>query len=320
MKIEDIYHGNHKWLANNTIYLTVHGSRAYGTNTAKSDTDVKGVCIAPKETYLGFASNIEQVELKDVEKDVEGTIYELRKFASLASNCNPNIIELLFIDESDHLIVTPWMEPFLNNKEKFLSTKCKHTFSGYAMSQLRRIKSHRSWLLDPPKSPPDRKDYGLPSNRKLSKTDYGAVKNLKEQGHEFSEEIMHVFAQEKGYASAKKHYDQYQQWKKNRNPKRAALEAKYGFDCKHGMHLVRLMRMGAEILEFGKVNVKRPDAEELLAIRNGAWSYDELIEWAEAQDEKLSELYETSTLPKKADVDFIENLCVESIHTWLKDK
>src|ERR1039458_5020213 len=35
--------------------------------------------------------------------------------------------------------------------------------------------------------------------------------------------------------------DQYNGWKAQRNPKRAELEAKFGYDTKHAMHLVRLM-------------------------------------------------------------------------------
>ena len=69
------------------------------------------------------------------------------------------------------------------------------------------------------------------------------------------------------------------------------------------MHLVRLMRMGVEILRDHQVLVKRPDAEELLAIRNGAWSYDDLIKYAESMDKEVREVwYQKSTLPKTPDV------------------
>ena len=58
-----------------------------------------------------------------------------------------------------------------------------------------------------------------------------------------------------------------------------ALEAAHGYDTKHGAHLVRLLRMGREIVETGSVHVWRGDrdADELLAIRAGAWSYDRLM-------------------------------------------
>ena len=74
-------------------------------------------------------------------------------------------------------------------------------------------------------------------------------------------------------------------------------------NTKHAMHLVRLMRMGVEILEGKGVQVHRHniDADELLAIRNGAWSYDQLLGWAEAINANLNALYATSTLQAKPD-------------------
>lgn len=62
---------------------------------------------------------------------------------------------------------------------------------------------------------------------------------------------------------------------------RAELEAQHGYDTKHAMHLVRLLRMGEEILSTGRVNVRREDADELMAIRKGALSYDQLLEQSE---------------------------------------
>jgi hypothetical protein len=62
-------------------------------------------------------------------------------------------------------------------------------------------------------------------------------------------------------------------------------------NSKHASHLVRLMRMGYEILTSGKVIVKRPDAEELLAIKNGAWSFEQVMEYKDMMDNKLGEEY-----------------------------
>ncbi len=44
------------------------------------------------------------------------------------------------------------------------------------------------------------------------------------------------------------------------------------------MHLVRLMRMGLEVLETGVLRVRREDAEDLNAIRGGRMSYEELMD------------------------------------------
>jgi hypothetical protein len=118
---------------------------------------------------------------------------------------------------------------------------------------------------------------------------------------------------EKRYSTALKEWQQYESWKTNRNAGRAELEAKYGYDCKHGMHLVRLMRMCREILEGKGVLVRRADAEELLAIRQGAWSYEKLIEWAETEEKKLEELYKTTTLPNTPDRQKLDDLCISLV-------
>jgi hypothetical protein len=66
---------------------------------------------------------------------------------------------------------------------------------------------------------------------------------------------------EKRYRAALKHWDSYQTWQARRNPARAALERSHGYDTKHAMHLIRLMRMGLEALQTGELRVRRDDAE-----------------------------------------------------------
>ena len=127
---------------------------------------------------------------------------------------------------------------------------------------------------------------------------------------DFSEDVMALYHKEQAFLSAKRHWEQYQNWQRNRNPKRAELEAKFGYDLKHASHLYRLMKMCEEILSEGKVLTKRPDREDILAIRNGAWTYDQLIEWAELQDKRMDELLVASTLPTEPDEDKIEALLV----------
>jgi uncharacterized protein len=133
--------------------------------------------------------------------------------------------------------------------------------------------------------------------------------------------LIHVMQREREYASAMVHFQQYEAWKKNRNVDRAALEAKHGYDTKHAGHLVRLLRMGKEILLTGKVNVWRGDidADDILAIRNGEWEYDRLVEWADAADAELSALYNERkyVVPKQPDRVAINNLCIKLVEAAL---
>jgi hypothetical protein len=115
------------------------------------------------------------------------------------------------------------------------------------------------------------------------------------------------------YKLAKEKHKQYWDWKNNRNEVRSELEEQFGYDTKHAMHLVRLLRMGKEALEEGVLRVKRPDAEELLAIRSGSWTYEECVEYAEHMDAMIRDtLYKTTSLPKKPNLLNAANVLMET--------
>ncbi len=113
-----------------------------------------------------------------------------------------------------------------------------------------------------------------------------------------------------------KKWKEYQTWVENRNPHRAELEFKFGIDTKHLAHLVRILRMGKEILAEGVVKVKRPDAEELIAIRNGAWTYEDAIKYAASMKEELEELYIKTKLRKEVDKEFLNKLYLETVEEF----
>lgn len=347
------YTGNLSWLSARTIYLARHGSWAYGTNIATSDEDFRGVAIAPAEYYLGALQKFEQAESKDPDL----VVFDLRKFIHLASQCNPNVIEILFVDEADRLQVTPLGERLLEMRDLFLTKRVRHTFSGYAASQLKRIRTHCRWLRNPPSHEPTRAEHSLPERTlipadQLAAASAAVQKKLDSWSEDFldglapdtrialtgklaehlaelgfatredlwpaaarviglSDNLIEVMGRERKYETARREWDGFNTWKRQRNPARAELEAKYGYDCKHGMHLVRLLRMCREILTTGNVIVRRPDAAELIEIRNGAWPFEKLIEWADREDQELQTVAAASSLPKAPNVWDIDKVCVE---------
>lgn len=321
--------GNLPWLRERTILLTRHGSHAYGLNTPTSDRDYKGIAVPPREYFLGFASVFEQAE--SGEPDL--VIYELRKFFRLARDCNPNVVEVLFTDPSDHLLKTPAGERLVAGRDLFLSRKAKHTFSGYAIAQLKRLSAHQRWLRAPPAGPPRREDFGLRpeaaasvatgeavgggstgADERATAGVAGAAGAAGEAGAAASEagaaEASGLSDAEREYRARKQEWAAYQNWLATRNKARAELEARFGYDVKHGMHVVRLLRMCREILEEGRVVVRRPDRDELLAVRSGAWPYDRLVAWATEQDAAMGELSERSPLPRSPDTKALDELCV----------
>lgn len=292
-----------KWLEDSIIFESIAGSHIYGTNTPSSDFDYRGVCIPPLEILLG----LDHFEQKDKWDNInDRVIYSLKKFFLLCKDNNPNIIELLFIPEKFWVKSSPiWLE-IIQFKDFFMSKKIKYTFSGYAHSQIERIKRHRSWLLDPPKEEPTREKYGLPNRSKLNFEQRSAILSLPlfSVVEEFKEEAM----REKAYRQAKNYWDSYQQWKRNRNRERAKLEEKFRYDTKHASHLFRLIYEAEEALTKGFITFPRPEADEILAIKNGKYSYSELLEKVGKWEDKFEDLYEKSFLPISPDMKNIMKL------------
>lgn len=361
--LDKIYEkSNLKWLKSGTIFCTIHGSLAYGTAREGSDIDIRGIAIPPVREYnFGILDQFHQAIFNE---PYDTTIFGLRKFVELSINANPNALEIIFTDPSDHLFVNDIGQSLLDIRDLFLSKKCRFSLGGYAMAQLKRINTHRSWLLrkDTIKKP-ERSDFGLADDKKsipgeqileieaaIRKTvdewnidttgmdDATSIKFKKELENKFIEmklntaefddyalrniglndNLTAIFQKERAYRSAKREWAQYNEWKENRNKERFALEEKHMMDTKHASHLIRLYRECIELLETGKLNVKRPDAEELLFIRDGGWSYEKIIEHSEKYDKILDELYKTSKIPKEPDRIAINKWLISTTEEYLE--
>jgi uncharacterized protein len=389
-------------LQKRTIFLTVAGSQSYGMATPTSDFDYRGIAIPPLNAYTSILNKFEQCVDTDKGKHVykhydagllqddpritgdeskapDMQVFEISKLIRLALDNNPSVLEILFTDERFHVMKHPLMDEILDNKELFLSKQVKARYCGYALSQLKRIKLHRKYLLNPPSHKPTRLEFNLPEYTLLSADHLGAAESLiqkeidefmieqthlpedvkielgfamsktlqavwnsinsteypigenkkyssteealyfgvaRDQG--FSENFIQTLARERAYRNAKREWDQYQNWLKTRNPARAELEKKYLYDTKHATHLFRLLKSCREILETGKLNVLRPDAEFLLSIRNGAWTYDQIVEFAEKEDNELNEVVKTCTLPKLPPIQKFHDIVHEMIMEFNK--
>jgi predicted nucleotidyltransferase len=233
-----------KWLDSHTIFLTLGGSRAYGTSTPESDTDYRGICTLPKEYVFGFNKTFEQYELKAPDPDL--VIISLKKWASLAVKANPNTLELLYVDYACMLKATPAYLRLRDIRDAFLSKRIATSLSEYGRSQLHEFRKSQ--------------DYLLPENKRYP----------------------------------------------------------FGYNSKALMHYIRLMLMCLECLEDRTLYVKRPDAEELLSIRNGAWDYNETMCWAEVMEAKIKAALQVTKLPDAPNLELIEETVMGIIEEGIK--
>lgn len=323
----------------NLLVYAVVGSQSYGMATADSDTDYKGIFFAPKEAVVSPFFTMEQVEGFRDNKD--SVVYELKKFIRMLVDQNPNILELLW-GEDRFLLQTSRAYSFLRSeRHRFLSTKCRFTFSGYAFSQLQRIRGHNKWINNPqPKRRPKEVDFVSVVWNQTTKPElnnqvpfigyeaYDIGNNIfglhytgdsSKMWHDRHEALTAKPATEYNgltrrpfdlivkfnkdlYKQSVDTWKNYWEWVEHRNPARSELEIKFGYDTKHAAHLIRLLRMGKEILLEGEVRVFRPDHEELRAIRNGSLKYDELGKMAEALLKEVDEATGRSKLPDTVDI------------------
>ena len=115
------------------IFRCVVGSRAYGLDHDESDTDRRGIYLAPAELQWSLFGAPEQFE----DNAAQSCYWELQKFLTMALKANPNILECLYSPVIEKL--TPLGEGLLALREGFLSQMIFQTFNGYAMSQFKKI-------------------------------------------------------------------------------------------------------------------------------------------------------------------------------------
>jgi hypothetical protein len=93
--------------------------------------------------------------------------------------------------------------------------------------------------------------------------------------------------------------------------KRKAIVEKNGYDTKNASHLIRLLRTGIEFLDTGRVNVFRQDAEELMAIKRGEWTLEEVKRESNRLFGEASLARARSNLPEKPDYKTAERILID---------
>lgn len=254
------------------------GSVAHGTGMTEQpdDIDIMSVFIPEAKYYLGYLQKPPAGKHTWV-KQYDSAAYEFRHFCHLLAGANPNIVSFLWCDS--YLIKQREGEILLANRDLFLSKRAFKTFGGYALSQLKRM---TAW-----------KDQGP--------LDCGC-------GGEFHEAQCKV-ALEKGRGSSKLYATGFM------GAKRKALAEKYGYDTKNAAHLIRILKMGIELLLYGKVWVNRSDvdADELRAIKSGAYTLLQVQAMAKGLFADLEVAKSRSRLPDGPPMDRIARLVTDAM-------
>ncbi|MBC1918634.1 nucleotidyltransferase [Listeria booriae] len=289
-------------------YLVASGSHGYGTNIATSDLDLRGFLLEDERYLLGLRT-FEQFE----EKETDTVIFGAKKFIKLCAQSNPNVLELLGVEEEDILICSDAGRMVRDNTDLFLSKRVEQTFGNYAKAQLKRLQNalvrndnskdeKESLVLERLNTQIGRlgdKYSNLDSNAlNLRLENNEIVMDLNLQGYPLRD-FNGIYTDLQGIVRT---FD-----KARSDDSQKELPQLY----KHAMHLVRMLVTGRDILEGkGVITKRRAEHELLMAIRSGEMTFDEIFECVAVLQLEFDRAAKETALPEQVDMKQIEELLI----------
>jgi hypothetical protein len=301
-----------KWLADNVAFLTVMGSVAYGVSSDSSDEDIYGFCVPPKDMTFphlageipGFGTQLQRfnvwqqhhIKTLDGRKEYDFAIYSIVQYFQLIMECNPNMIDSLFVPERCIKHTTEIARMVRDRRKMFLHKGAWHKFKGYSYSQLHKIEIKRQNSPEVVDLRSFCADHGIEPakvfdiNAEIILADrHGAGMS---QATQFELSRLCEAVQAAG--------------------PRFVNITKFGFDVKFAYHVVRLLNEIEQIMVEHDLDIQR-NREQLKAIRRGEWSQEQIISYFEDKEKSLEDVYAKSTLPAKPDEKAVKQLLVDCL-------
>lgn len=318
------------------LFEAISGSKSFGLDTLASDTDIKGVFYLPKEKFYGleYIPQVANATNDEVYYEIGRFVELLLKnnpnileILATPEDCilykHPLMERLRIEDFLSKLCKDTFagyavtqIKKARGLKKKIVNPMAKqkkslldfcYILQGYATVPLlqwleeRAYRQERCGLIN------------LPNSRDMFALFYDADGSLgykgiiqKESSNEVSlssvpkgeESIAYLSCNQDGYSKYCKEYTEYWNWIDKRNEDRYQTNQQHGknYDSKNMMHTIRLLQTAEQILATGKLTIRVPNRDELLAIKAGEREYEELLDLADRLIASIEEKYKTSTL------------------------
>jgi len=333
------------------LFECISGSKAFGLNTPSSDTDIKGVFYLPKNQFYGLnyipqinneTNDIVYYELGRYVDLLMKNNPNMLELLATPADCvlyKHPIMDCLTIDMflskqcketfAGYAITQIKKAKGLNKKimnplpkeKKSVLDFCfildgYNTISAQEWLQKNNLVQQNCGLINMPHT---KGMYAFFYDKLGDKNYKGIVQNELSNTVSLSsipkgeKEVAYLFFNLDSYSSYCKDYVQYWDWVKKRNEERYQNNIKntFDYDAKNMMHTIRLLQVAYEILAEGKLNVRRNNRAEMLDIKAGKYTYDEILAMVDKLIEQIESAYLTSALPDEIDKLFIENTLVK---------
>jgi hypothetical protein len=316
-----------KTALDNRVLEIRSGSHLYGTSTPTSDEDFVGVFM-PSEEYLFGFKNVEECKINIVSKDESGkntkdavdrTLHEFRRFCKLAMENNPNVLELMFVDEKNIVFSNDIGNELLSRAYLFPHKELYRGFVGYARAQKHKMiikKDNYFGLLEGLEildSLEDKMTMGQVYDTYKTNEKLGGLFIKKGTGVHIHigdicfEPSVYV---KKARAQLKERID--------KATNRTELILKNGYDSKFSSHLIRLLHEGIELLETGGLQFPLKNADEIISIKTGCWTLEDILKYSDELEIKCEEAYKSSSLVSSPRFNEIEKFVIETTKSFIK--
>lgn len=298
------------------------GSNLYGCSTPDSDKDYIGIFI-PQDDYIVGLNKVEQLSENIISKNENGknnkdavdcTYYELRKFLNLCLNGNPNIFELLFVNEDNIVEITQEGRELLNLKEHFISEKVINNTIGFIKSMQKKLDTRQSSLL--------------PLENLLN-----IIENLIKENNISSTEPISLLEKYEIFNNSveKKKYNYIiGQYNIQRNATinntintlNNILECKthrrefvknFGYDIKSAYHIIRLYTQLIQLVEENTITYPLKNKDLMIDIKTGKVSFEDFIKLKNTLSNELEQLVQKNKLKSSANYKLVNEFCKQTL-------
>lgn len=311
------------------IYRILHGSHLYGTNTETSDEDFKEVYIPSGRSIL--LQRIQEARASGPEKaaneknkvgDVDTNSFAITKLFSMITKGDIIGCEMIYTPPQNILFKDSRYDLILENKNIFLSRKVDG-YVGYCRQQANK--------------------YGIRGSRVAAVR--GATELIRDLMDKGWSKVSAVWPELVAYAEATEHceiemikngatgedmphfvccgkkqpitnplksaYECYYKVFEEYGHRALAAEKNQGIDWKAVSHACRVGEQAIELLKYHTITFPRPNAEQLLRIKQGKVEYQAVADYLDELLLQVEHESRISTLPEKADLAKIDELILE---------
>lgn len=318
------------------IYVTMYGSKLFGTDSQSSDTDYIGIFIPShksivlKEDLEHYSYSTNDDKSKNSNEDIDLQLFSIYKWFKLLQKGETGAIDILFSlfrEDTQILNIAKYTDIIKENYYKFYN-KNLHSFIGYCVGQSKiyNIKGARYKELEVFTKDIEKIANSVDKNSKLvtiykdieetfKANNFKYIRFVKAQisrGEQELKDGIYVEVLGKRFLSSVsiEYFLEHIVKMESQFGNRAKASAD-GIDYKALSHAVRVINEVEELLDYNKITFPLNNREYIKKIKYGHESLESVMNYIDSKLNIVQEKLENSTMSLESDKEFIDSLILD---------